>query len=58
MINNEMMQEVEMTVELIREVCDRYLRRGIAEDVLTRDADVTGGYLLPGEFSAQHLHGD
>ena len=47
MMNKET-TNIEMTVELIREVCDRYLRRGIAEDVLTRDADVTGGYLLPG----------
>lgn len=55
MMNKET-TNIEMTVELIREVCDRYLRRGIAEDVLTRDADVTGGYLLPGEFSAQLIN--
>lgn len=53
MINNEMMQEVEMTVEELREVCDRYLRRGIVEDALTRDANITGGYELPVEFAAK-----
>lgn len=53
MMNKEMMQEVEMTVEELREVCDRYLRRGIVEDVLTRDANITGGYELPVEFAAK-----
>ena len=50
-MNKEMMQEAEMTVEKLREVCDRYLRRGIVEDALTRDANITGGYELPVEFA-------
>jgi len=53
MMNNEMMQEVEMTVEELREVCDRYLRRGVVEDALKADTAVTGGYLLPEEFAAK-----
>ena len=52
-MNNEMMQEVEMTVEELREVCDRYLRRGVVEDALKADTAVTGGYLLPEEFAAK-----
>ena len=53
MMNNEMVKDVEMTVEELCEVCDRYLRRGIVEDVLTRDANITGGYELPVEFAAR-----
>jgi len=53
MMNNEMVKDVEMTVEELREVCDRYLRRGVVEDALKADTAVTGGYLLPEEFAAK-----
>jgi len=51
MMNNETVKNAEMTVEMLREVCDRYLRRGVVEDALSVDAGITGGYLLPKEFA-------